>query len=124
MDADSLYEIGVDLRDAIEAGVVPGPRMSVGGNALFMHVTLVPYIGAAGELKTKPTQQSIAKLREIGIQPHVVLCRSELPIESDVREKISMFCNVPAEAVMVAIPAATPVTSPAASTVAIAGAED
>jgi len=70
------------------------------GNALFIHVTLVPYIGAAGELKTKPTQQSIAKLREIGIQPHVVLCRSELPIEIDVREKISMFCNVPVEAVI------------------------
>ncbi len=70
------------------------------GNALFIHVTLVPYIGAAGELKTKPTQQSIAKLREIGIQPHVVLCRSELPIERDVREKISMFCNVPSEAVI------------------------
>ncbi len=70
------------------------------GNALFIHVTLVPYIGAAGELKTKPTQQSIAKLREIGIQPHVVLCRSELPIEEEVREKISMFCNVPAEAVV------------------------
>ena len=69
-------------------------------NALFIHVTLVPYIGAAGELKTKPTQQSIAKLREIGIQPHVVLCRSELPVDKDVREKISMFCNVPADAVI------------------------
>ncbi len=69
-------------------------------NALFIHVTLVPYIGAAGELKTKPTQQSIAKLREIGIQPQVILCRSELPIENDVREKISMFCNVPANAVI------------------------
>ena len=69
-------------------------------NALFIHVTLVPYIEAAGELKTKPTQQSIAKLREIGIQPHVILCRSELPIENDVREKISMFCNVPPKAVI------------------------
>ena len=69
-------------------------------NALFIHVTLVPYIGAAGELKTKPTQQSIAKLREIGIQPQVILCRSELQIETDVREKISMFCNVPSKAVI------------------------
>ena len=69
-------------------------------NALFIHVTLVPYIGAAGELKTKPTQQSIAKLREIGIQPQVVLLRSELPVEEDAKEKISMFCNVPSEAVI------------------------
>ena len=69
-------------------------------NALFIHVTLVPYISAAGELKTKPTQQSIAKLREIGIQPQVVLCRSEFPIEDEVREKISMFCNVPSDAVI------------------------
>ncbi|MFP6874640.1 MAG: CTP synthase [Verrucomicrobiales bacterium] len=69
-------------------------------NTLFIHVTLVPYIGAAGELKTKPTQQSIAKLREIGIQPQVILCRSELQIDNDIREKISMFCNVPVEAVI------------------------
>jgi CTP synthase len=69
-------------------------------NVLFMHVTLVPYIKAAGELKTKPTQQSIAKLREIGIQPQVLICRCERPLADDVRHKLSMFCNVPIQAVV------------------------
>jgi CTP synthase len=72
-----------------------GPR-----NAMFMHVTYVPFIKAAGELKTKPTQQSVAKLREIGILPHVIACRCEQPLDKEVRQKISMFCNVPVEAVI------------------------
>src|SRR5471032_2245949 len=63
-------------------------------NALFIHVTLVPFIKAAGELKSKPTQQSVAKLREIGIQPHVLICRTEHSIDREVRSKLSMFCNV------------------------------
>jgi CTP synthase len=70
------------------------------GNVLFIHATLVPYIKAAQELKTKPTQQSIAKLREIGIAPHIILCRTEHPLEQDVREKISLFGNVPIEDVI------------------------
>ena len=69
-------------------------------NCLFIHVTLVPFIKAAGELKTKPTQQSVAKLREIGIQPGVVICRTEFPLEQDVREKIALFTNIPVEAVI------------------------
>ncbi len=69
-------------------------------NALIMHVTLVPYIKAAGELKTKPSQQSIAKLREIGLHPQVLVCRCEQPLELEVRQKLSMFCNVPVEAVV------------------------
>ncbi|HVV00996.1 MAG TPA: CTP synthase [Verrucomicrobiae bacterium] len=69
-------------------------------NAIFLHVTYVPFIKAAGELKTKPTQQSIAKLREIGIQPHIVVCRCEKPLGEEVRKKISLFCNVPFEAVI------------------------
>ena len=69
-------------------------------NAMFIHVTLVPYIAAAGELKTKPTQQSVAKLREIGIQPDVLICRTEKPLNKSIRGKISMFCNVPIEAVI------------------------
>ncbi len=69
-------------------------------NVLFVHVTLVPYIKAAGELKTKPTQQSVAKLREIGIQPGVIVCRTEWPLEQDVREKIALFANVPVRAVI------------------------
>jgi CTP synthase len=69
-------------------------------NAIIMHVTLVPFIKAAGELKTKPTQQSIAKLREIGIQPQVLICRTEMPLDQEVREKLSLFCNVPLNAVV------------------------
>ena len=69
-------------------------------NAIFVHVTYVPFIKAAGELKTKPTQQSIAKLREIGIAPHIIVCRCEKPLDKDVRQKISLFCNVPFEAVI------------------------
>src|SRR3984957_3719093 len=69
-------------------------------NAIFLHVTYVPFIKAAGELKTKPTQQSVAKLREIGIMPHVLVCRCEKPLDKELRQKISMFCNVPLEAVI------------------------
>lgn len=69
-------------------------------NAMFIHVTYVPFIKAAGELKTKPTQQSVAKLREIGITPHVLVCRCEKPLDKELRAKISMFCNVPLEAVI------------------------
>jgi len=69
---------------------------------LFIHVTLVPFIRAAGEVKTKPTQHSVKELREIGIQPDILLCRSEAPLTSDVREKIALFCNVPTEAVIAA----------------------
>jgi CTP synthase len=70
------------------------------GHCLFIHVTLVPFIKAAGELKSKPTQQSVAKLREIGIQPQILICRSEYPVDRETRQKISSFCNVPAEAVI------------------------
>src|SRR5438477_10468450 len=68
-------------------------------NAIFVHVTFVPFIKAAGELKTKPTQQSVAKLREIGITPHILVCRCEKPLDKDIRQKISLYCNVPFEAV-------------------------
>jgi CTP synthase len=69
-------------------------------NAIFIHVTYIPFIKAAGELKTKPTQQSVAKLREIGITPQIIACRCEHPLDKDLRQKISMFCNVPYEAVI------------------------
>jgi CTP synthase len=68
--------------------------------ALFMHLTLVPYVAAAGELKTKPTQHSVKELRSIGIQPDVLLCRSEQPIPDSERRKISLFTNVPERAVI------------------------
>ena len=69
-------------------------------NSLFIHVTLVPFIRVAGEVKTKPTQQSVAKLREIGIVPQILICRSERVLGKEVRQKISMFCNVPVECVI------------------------
>lgn len=69
-------------------------------NAIFVHVTYVPFIKAAGELKTKPTQQSVAKLREIGIAPNILVCRCEHPLNKELRKKISLFCNVPYEGVI------------------------
>jgi len=70
------------------------------GNAINVHLTLVPYIRAADELKTKPTQHSVGKLREIGIQPDILLCRTEKTISRKIREKIALFCNVDLEAVI------------------------
>jgi len=64
------------------------------GNAMFIHLTLVPYIKAAGELKTKPSQQSVAILRNIGIVPDVLVCRAEVPMEQEHRDKLALFCNV------------------------------
>ncbi|MGO1068598.1 CTP synthase [Lysobacter sp. CA199] len=72
-------------------------------HALFMHLTLVPYIAAAGELKTKPTQHSVKELRSIGIQPDVLLCRSEQPLPDGERRKIALFTNVPEKAVISAV---------------------
>jgi CTP synthase len=63
-------------------------------NALFIHLTLVPYIAASGELKTKPTQHSVKELREIGIQPDLLLCRCDRPLPHDMKAKIALFCNV------------------------------
>jgi CTP synthase len=69
-------------------------------NAAFIHLTLVPFIASAGELKTKPTQHSVQKLREIGIIPHALLCRADRPIPDEERAKISLFSNVPLDAVI------------------------
>ena len=79
-------------------------RLDVGRrNSLFMHLTLVPYIPSAGELKTKPTQHSVNKLREIGIQPDVLLARTSLPLTKSIKAKISLFCNVEVNAVIEAL---------------------
>ena len=72
-------------------------------DTVFIHLTLVPFIKAAGELKTKPTQHSVASLREIGIQPQILLCRTEKPLSSELKEKIALFCNVRKQAVIEAI---------------------
>jgi len=69
-------------------------------NVMYVHMTYLPYIRAAGEQKTKPSQQSVAKLREIGIVPDALVCRSERPLPEDVRRKLSLFCNVPFHAVI------------------------
>ncbi|MFO7312120.1 MAG: CTP synthase [Bacillota bacterium] len=69
-------------------------------NCLYVHVTLVPYVRAAGELKTKPTQHSVKELRSIGIQPDIIVCRAERPLSREIREKIALFCDVPPEAVI------------------------
>ncbi|HSH75982.1 MAG TPA: CTP synthase [Longimicrobiales bacterium] len=76
-------------------------RQDVGHeNAVFVHLTLVPYIAAAGELKTKPTQHSVRELMEIGIQPHALICRTEQPLSEDIRKKIALFTNVELEGVI------------------------
>ena len=87
---------GLPFLEAIRQFILEvGPR-----NAIVMHVTLIPFIKAAGELKTKPSQQSVAKLREIGLQPQVLICRCEQSIDDDIRTKLSLFCNVPVSAVV------------------------
>ena len=115
------------IKDAIRAGVTPGTDVAlteIGGtvgdieslpfleairqfalessveDVMFVHLTLLPYLRASGELKTKPTQQSVGKLREIGIQPDVLICRTEQPMTDEMARKISMFCNVRREAVV------------------------
>ncbi len=115
------------IKEAIRAGVTPGVDVAiteVGGtvgdieslpfleairqfalerpkeDVLFVHLTLLPYLRASGELKTKPTQQSVGKLREIGIQPDILICRTEQPMAPDMAKKISLFCNVRPESVI------------------------
>jgi CTP synthase len=98
-DCDILItEIGGTVGDIESLPFVEAMRqmaMDVGReNVLYIHMALVPYLRAAGEIKTKPCQQSVARLREIGIQPDILICRSEIEISDEVRNKISMFCNV------------------------------
>ena len=69
-------------------------------NVLFIHVTLIPYLSKAGELKTKPTQHSVKELRSIGIQPDIIVCRTEKPISKEMKEKIGLFCNVDGDSVV------------------------
>lgn len=83
-------------------------RVDVGiDNTLFVHVTYIPYIAAAGELKSKPTQHSVKELRAIGIQPDILICRSEKPIEPEMKSKIGLFCSVRPENVVAAYDAKT-----------------
>jgi CTP synthase len=86
------------LESIRQMGLECGPQGS-----LFIHLTLVPYIHSAGEVKTKPTQHSVKELREIGIQPNILLCRTVQPLSKEIKEKIGLFCNVPSQAVIQAI---------------------
>jgi CTP synthase len=93
-DIESLPFLEATRQMAIEMGR---------DNACFIHLTLLPYISTAGEIKTKPTQHSVKELREIGIQPDVLLCRADRPVPDEERRKIALFTNVPAEAVISAV---------------------
>lgn len=99
-----LIEIGGTVGDIESLPFLEAARqfgLDMGrGSVLYAHLTLVPYIRAAGEIKTKPTQHSVGTLREIGIQPDILICRTEKPLSAEVREKISLFCNVREEAVI------------------------
>ncbi len=106
-DADvAIIEIGGTIGDIeslpfLEA--IRQFRFDVGRqNAIFIHVTLVPFIKTAGEVKTKPTQHSVKELRAIGIQPDILLCRTEKPLAKDLKAKISLFCNVTEDEVITA----------------------
>jgi CTP synthase len=100
----AIVEIGGTVGDIESLPFLEAARqmsLRLGRNsACFVHLTLVPFIATAGELKTKPTQHSVQKLREIGISPHVLLCRADRPIPEDECKKISMFSNVPEDAVI------------------------
>lgn len=101
----AIVEIGGTVGDIeslpfLEAVRQMGLRLPKGEHAAFVHLTLVPYIATAGELKTKPTQHSVQKLREIGIMPDALLCRAERDVPRDERDKISLFANMPSDAVI------------------------
>ena len=100
----AIIEIGGTVGDSESLPFVEAARqmsLRLGrGSCCFVHLTLVPFIASAGELKTKPTQHSVQKLREIGISPDVLLCRADRPIPEDERAKISLFSNVPMNAVI------------------------
>ena len=117
-DADiAMVEIGGTVGDIESLPFLEAIRqmaIEVGReNACFIHLTLVPYIASAGEIKTKPTQHSVKELREIGIQPDVLLCRADRPLPDDERRKISLFTNVGVEAVISAVDVESIYTIPA-----------
>jgi len=102
----ALIEIGGTVGDIESLPFMEAIRqlgVELAGNCLYVHLTLVPYIPSAGEMKTKPTQHSVKELREIGIQPDVLLCRADREIPEDQRRKMGLFCNVPERAVVTAL---------------------
>ncbi len=103
----AIIEIGGTIGDIEGLPFVEAIRQLRGDlgrdNSLYIHLTLVPYIKAAGEIKTKPTQHSVRELRADGIQPDILMCRTEVPLEDKVKDKIGLFCNVPRDCVITAI---------------------
>ncbi|MGI6143790.1 MAG: CTP synthase [bacterium] len=104
-DADvAIVEIGGTVGDIESLPFLEAIRqmkIDIGRDeVLYIHVTLVPYIKAAGELKTKPTQHSVKELRSIGIQPDIIVCRTSSPLSREIREKIALFCNIEKDAVI------------------------
>src|ERR671919_728886 len=94
---------GADIESMPFLEAISQFRLDVGrDNAIYIHLTLVPYIGTAGELKTKPTQHSVRDLRSIGIQPDILLCRTDRFLDADIKRKIALFCDVNEEAVITA----------------------
>jgi len=103
----AIVEIGGTVGDIEGLPFIEAIRQLRGdlgpGYCLYIHLTLVPYIKAAGEVKTKPTQHSVRRLQADGIQPDILVCRTEVPIEDSLKAKIALFCNVPKDAVITAI---------------------
>ncbi len=105
-----ITEIGGTVGDIESLPYVESVRQlkwELGSSALSIHLTLVPYLAAAGELKTKPTQHSVKALLELGVQPDILVCRTEKPISMEIRRKIALFCNVNVNAVIESIDAET-----------------
>jgi len=100
----AIVEIGGTVGDIESLPFLEAIRQMKGDvgrdNVLYIHVTLVPYVDTAGELKTKPTQHSVKELRSLGIQPDVIVCRSERPLSEDIKRKIALFCDIEPEAVI------------------------
>jgi len=111
-DADvAIIEIGGTVGDIESLPFLEAARqfrLDAGyNNTLYIHLTLIPFVRTAGEIKTKPTQHSVGKLREIGIQPDILICRTEKPLSDEIKDKISLFCNVPKGSVIEAPDAET-----------------
>ncbi|MDD2554174.1 MAG: CTP synthase [Desulfotomaculaceae bacterium] len=106
-----ITEIGGTVGDIESLPFLEAIRQMKGdlgrGNVVYIHVTLVPYLRAANELKTKPTQHSVKELRGIGIQPDIIVCRTELPLTRDMEEKLALFCDIDKEAVIQAVDASS-----------------
>lgn len=105
-----ITEIGGTVGDIESLPYVESVRQlkwELGSSALSIHLTLIPYLAAAGELKTKPTQHSVKALLELGVQPDILVCRTEKSLSSDIRRKIALFCNVNVNAVIESIDAET-----------------